>query len=130
MSRPVARPAIIAAAADLVLVLVFVLIGRGSHDEGFWLVGSLNTAWPFIVGLAVGWFAFRAWRAPLSLVRSALPVWASTVVVGVALRALSGQGVAVSFVVVTLLVLALFLVGWRALASLVLTRVARGAAAR
>ena len=113
---------ITAAAADLVLVLVFVLIGRGSHDEGFTLLGTLNTAWPFVTGLALGWLVSRAWRTPLSMRRTALPVWASTVVVGVLLRALSGQGVAVSFVIVTLLVLAAFLFGWRALAGLLVTR--------
>lgn len=124
MSTPVAAPrlVIIAAAADLVLVLVFVLIGRGSHEEGFTLPGTLNTAWPFAAGLALGWLVARAWRAPLSMGRAALPVWASTVVIGVLLRALSGQGVAVSFVIVTLLVLAAFLFGWRALALLVISR--------
>jgi len=119
---------IAAAAADLILVLVFVLIGRGSHDEGFTLLGTLNTAWPFVTGLALGWLVSRAWRTPLSMRRTALPVWASTVVVGVLLRALSGQGVAVSFVIVTLLVLAAFLFGWRALAGLVVTRRNRRAA--
>jgi hypothetical protein len=113
------RITILAAAVDTALVLVFVLIGRSSHEEGFSLLGSLETAWPFLAGLAVGWIITRAWRAPLSLRRTALPVWASTVVVGVALRALSGQGIALSFVIVTLLVLALFLLGWRSLASLV-----------
>ncbi|WP_374946119.1 DUF3054 domain-containing protein [Agreia sp.] len=124
MPTPVAAPrlALIAAAADLVLVLVFVLIGRGSHEEGFTLLGTLNTAWPFVAGLALGWLVSRAWREPLSLRRAALPVWASTVAVGVALRALSGQGVALSFVIVTLLVLAVFLFGWRALAKLVVAR--------
>lgn len=132
MTRASASPKIIAVAAavDTVLVLVFVLIGRRSHEEGFSILGSLTTAWPFIVGLVVGWLVSRAWRAPLSLGRAALPVWASTVVVGVALRALSGQGVAVSFVIVTLIVLALFLIGWRALATLVLNRSGRRAAAR
>ena len=124
MPTPVAAPrlALVAAAADLILVLVFVLIGRGSHDEGFTLLGTLNTAWPFVTGLALGWLVSRAWRAPLPMRRTALPVWASTVVIGVLLRALSGQGVAVSFVIVTLLVLAAFLLGWRALARLVVTR--------
>jgi len=127
---PVAAPrlALIAAVADLFLVLVFVLIGRGSHEEGFTLLGTLNTAWPFVVGLALGWLVSRAWREPLSMRQAALPIWASTVVIGVLLRAVSGQGVAVSFVIVTLLVLAAFLFGWRALAGLVVTRRNRRAA--
>jgi peptidoglycan/LPS O-acetylase OafA/YrhL len=119
---PTARLAMIAVVIDLALVMVFVLIGRGSHDEGFTVLGSLNTAWPFLTGLAVGWLAARAGRKPLSLRRTAAPVWASTVVIGVILRAVSGQGVAVSFVIVTLLVLAVFLFGWRALASFAVKR--------
>ena len=124
MSTPVAAPrlVLIAAVADLVLVLVFVLIGRGSHEEGFTLLGTVNTAWPFVAGLALGWLVSRAWRDPLSIRRAALPVWASTVVIGVLLRAVSGQGVAVSFVIVTLLVLAAFLFGWRAIARLIVSR--------
>lgn len=124
MPTPVAAPrlVLIAAAADLILVLVFVLIGRGSHEEGFTLLGTLNTVWPFVAGLALGWLVSRAWRGPLSMRRTALPVWASTVVIGVLLRALSGQGVAVSFVIVTLIVLAAFLFGWRAIARLVVFR--------
>jgi hypothetical protein len=118
------------AAVDTALVLVFVLIGRRSHEEGFSLLGSLDTAWPFLVGLAVGWIISRAWRAPLSFRRAALPIWASTVLVGIALRAFAGQGIALSFVIVTLLVLALFLVGWRALASLVISRRKRAWAGR
>jgi hypothetical protein len=121
-SSPAARLAIIAVLLDLALVMVFVLIGRGSHDEGFTLLGSLNTAWPFLTGLALGWLAARGWRKPLSLGRTASPIWASTVVIGVILRAVSGQGVAVSFVIVTLLVLAVFLFGWRALASFAMKR--------
>jgi hypothetical protein len=116
------RITILAAAVDTALILVFVLIGRSSHDEGFSLLGSLDTAWPFVVGLAVGWIISRAWRAPLSFRRTALPVWASTVFLGVALRAISGQGIAVSFVIVTFLVLAVFLLGWRAVTSLVARR--------
>jgi hypothetical protein len=124
------RNPLLAAAVDTALVLVFVLIGRSSHDEGFSLLGSLDTAWPFFVGLAVGWIISRGWRAPLSFRHTALPVWASTVVVGVALRALSGQGVAVSFVIVTLLVLAVLLLGWRALAALIVSRRIRLASGR
>jgi hypothetical protein len=124
MTRRASAPTTIAlaAAADLVLVLIFVLIGRGSHDEGFSIVGSLNTAWPFVAGLAIGWFATRAWRSPRGVTHPGVLIWASTALVGVALRAISGQGVAVSFVIVTAVVLAVFLLGWRLIAALVARR--------
>jgi hypothetical protein len=103
------------AVADLGLVLVFVAIGRSSHRESASLVGFLDTAWPFVVGLAVGWIALRAWRRPTALVWTGWGVWAITVALGIALRSVSGQGIAVSFIVVTAIVLAVFLLGWRAL---------------
>ena len=115
----------LAAVADLVLVLVFVLIGRGSHDEGFSIAGSLNTAWPFVVGLVTGWLVARAWRFPRGVTHPGVVIWASTAVVGVALRAISGQGVAVSFMIVTAIVLAVFLLGWRLIAAVVSRRRAR-----
>jgi hypothetical protein len=108
-----------AAAADVLLVLVFVLIGRRSHDESDALLGLLTTLWPFLAGAAAGWLASLAWRRPLAVVPSGLVVWASTVVVGMLLRVVSGQGVQVSFVIVTAVVLAAFLIGWRAIVALV-----------
>ena len=110
-------------AIDVVLVTVFVLIGRASHNEG--PLGTLSTLWPFLAGLALGWVVTRAWRDPVSIAWIGVGVWASTVVVGMLLRILSGQGVQVSFVVVAAIVLGVFLLGWRWIAMLVLRRKAR-----
>ena len=119
MTRP-ARAAVGAAALDLGLVTVFVLIGRASHREADGS-GVLTTLWPFAAGLAVGWLLARAWRAPLA-VRTALVIWPATVAVGMLLRAASAQGVQVAFVIVTAVVLAAFLLGWRAVIALVARR--------
>lgn len=105
---------------DLGLVVAFVLIGRASHDEG--LLGTLTTLWPFLVGLMVGWIGARAWRSPRALRWAGLTIWAATVIVGMLLRVLVGQGVQFGFVVVTILVLGVFLLGWRGIAQLVLRR--------
>lgn len=105
--------------ADVVLVLVFVVIGRRSHTESAALAGIARTAWPFVAGLAIGWLSARAWRRPLHIVPEALVVWLSTVVLGMLLRVISGQGTALSFIIVALVVLGLFLVGWRALVQVV-----------
>ena len=40
-------------------------------------------------------------------------VWLATVVIGQVLRVLAGQGTALAFVIVSLLFLGLFLLGWR-----------------
>ncbi len=104
-----------AAVLDLGLVLVFAAIGRASHDEGHPVTESLTVAWPFLVGAAVGWAVSVgvSRRDPSTLV-AGVPVWLGAVVVGMCLRATTGRGVAVSFVVVALVVLGLFLLGWRA----------------
>ncbi|QWT22999.1 DUF3054 domain-containing protein [Subtercola sp. PAMC28395] len=121
------RTILVAAALDVVLLLVFVLIGRNSHDEGFNVLGALNTWWPFLLGLAVGWAATRAWRYPFEVVLPGIPIWLFTVAVGMLFRTLTGQGVAVSFVIVTLIVTGVFLLGWRLLARVIVKRRARSA---
>ncbi|GAA4356077.1 DUF3054 domain-containing protein [Microbacterium rhizosphaerae] len=115
------RTVLLAFAADAVLVVVFAAIGRASHHEAV-LPGLLETAWPFLAGLALGWLISQAWRAPLAPVRTGLPVWALTVAAGMLLRGVSGQGVVVAFVIVASIVLLVFLVGWRAVARLVTRR--------
>ncbi len=109
-----------AGAADLVLILTFVLIGRRTHENPADIAGIAGTAWPFVTGAVVGWVVVRAWRRPVAVVSTGLPIWLTTVVAGMALRAASGQGTAASFVVVATLVVGVFLVGWRLLATAVL----------
>ncbi|MCX6502322.1 MAG: DUF3054 domain-containing protein [Microbacterium sp.] len=117
------RPAILALAAviDVVAVLVFAAVGRASHDEPV-LAGLALTAWPFLVALAVGWVTLRAWRRPTAPLRTGVGVWLVTVAGGMLLRAVSGQGIALAFVIVATIVLFVFLVGWRGVATLVRRR--------
>jgi hypothetical protein len=56
---------------DVAATLVFVLIGRGSHNEDPTLTGLLVTWWPFLAALAVGWVGTVAWRRPLGTVSPA-----------------------------------------------------------
>lgn len=103
---------------DCGCVLAFAVIGRASHAHGESLGGIVSTAWPFLVGLAGGWAAARAWQRPVRVVPAGVGAWLGTVVVGMVLRVVAGQGTAVAFVVVALVFLGLFLLGWRALAGL------------
>ncbi|MFD3593852.1 DUF3054 domain-containing protein [Nocardia sp. NPDC058640] len=103
---------------DALLVVVFCAIGRRSHDEAV-LAGLLKTVWPFGLGLILGWalavLVARSTRFDATaLWPSGILIWACTLVGGMVFRAVSGQGVAVSFVIVAASVLALFLLGWRA----------------
>ncbi|MCP3424598.1 DUF3054 domain-containing protein [Rothia sp. AR01] len=114
-SRPSTAVVSLALAADVVLVVVFAAFGRSAHGES--LAGLPLTAWPFLVGLLVGWAASRAWRRPLSVLPTGLLLWLSTVAIGVGLRAVTGQGTHWSFVIVALIVTAVFLMGYRLIAS-------------
>jgi hypothetical protein len=120
--NPLRFSARLAQAIDVVLVLVFVLIGRASHTEGFSVLGTLVTLWPFLVGLVVGHIVMRAWRRPFTVLWTGVGIWISTVVIGMLLRLASAQGIELSFVVVASIVLGAFLLGWRGLALLVTRR--------
>ncbi|WGW13634.1 DUF3054 domain-containing protein [Saxibacter everestensis] len=118
-SRKLALTAVV---VDIALVLIFVLIGRRNHDEGFTIAGTLTTWWPFLAGLAIGWLVSRGWRKPLGLVVPGIVIWLATVAVGMLLRLASNQGAQPSFIIVATAVLGAFLLGWRALAILLVRR--------
>jgi len=113
------RTVLPAAAADTALILLFAAIGRDAHQRGEIITGVLATAWPFLAGAAVAWLALRLWRAPLSLWPAGVAVWLGTVAVGMLLRAIAGLGVVLPFVIVALLSLGLFLLGYRLLVAAV-----------
>jgi Protein of unknown function (DUF3054) len=117
-----ARQVWLALAADVLGVLVFCSLGRRSHAEGVTAAGVAQTAWPFLVGTAVGWLAARGWRRPLALGPTGVGVWFSTIVVGMVLRKATSGSVAFTFVVVASLVTAALLLGWRAVAALLIRR--------
>lgn len=104
-------------AADVVLVILFAAIGRSSHGES--LAGTALTTWPFLVGTVVGWLLSKAWRAPASLIPSGVTIWLATVIVGMLLRAATGSGTHWSFIIVATIANAVFLLGYRVLARLV-----------
>jgi peptidoglycan/LPS O-acetylase OafA/YrhL len=110
---------------DVVLVVLFTIIGRLSHGEDVGFAGVAKTAWPFLVGTLLGWLAFGAWRRPFALVRAGIPIWVLTVAVGMVLRVVSSQGVELSFVLVATIVLGVFLLGWRAVVGPIARRSAR-----
>jgi hypothetical protein len=95
------------------------------------LAGVWGTAWPFLVGLVLGWAVALAWRHPLAVWPTGVVVWAGTFLAGMLLRVATGQGVALAFVIVAALTLALLLIGWRGIALLMSrrTRVSTGVSA-
>lgn len=117
--------ALVAFVIDVAAVAVFVVLGRASHHES--QAEFAVTFWPFATGLVVGWAASRAWRRPFAIVRAGVPAWVGTVLIGMLLRAVSGQGVEVAFVVVASLVVAALLLGWRFLVAALERSAGRGA---
>ncbi|MFG2085372.1 MULTISPECIES: DUF3054 domain-containing protein [unclassified Spirillospora] len=107
---------------DVGCVLVFVAIGRATHEDAASFTGYVTTVWPFLVGAGAGWIAGRAWRRPEALVPAGVAVWATTVAAGMGLRALSGDGTAVAFVIVASVFLGSTMLGWRLAARLVQVR--------
>jgi hypothetical protein len=108
----------LALAADVGCVLLFVVLGRRSHDEANSVVSALNVAAPFLIGLAVGWVLSPHVRRQARSIRAGLDVWVATVVVGVLLRWFAwDRSTAFTFVLVAAAFLGLFLLGWRVAAT-------------
>ena len=114
MTKKVAR----AAALDVASILVFVAIGRRSHDEpGNVIVGIGKVAAPFLIALTLAWVVTKAWKHP-EAVKTGVAIWALTVIDGMLLRhVVFDRGTATSFIVVTAIVTAVFMIGWRLIAT-------------
>jgi hypothetical protein len=112
----------VAFGADLLVLVVFVLVGRRSHDEGSGLEGFLRVWWPFAVGLVVATLVGGTWRAPLEW-RRAIVAWLVTVALGMALRvAVQGREFKPTFVIVTTVFVGAGMLGWRAVVRKVMAR--------
>jgi len=103
----------IAVVADVLVVIVFAAVGRSNHHESAGVAGVWHTAWPFLLGTAIA-LALSAFTRtdPLSL-GAGVRVWLWTVVIGMVVRASLGEGTALSFVIVALIVLGALFLGWR-----------------
>lgn len=113
-SPPSSRLVVWSAVADVLFVVLFVVLGRSSHDEGGNAVtGTLKVAAPFLIALAVGWVVARAWKSPTSPT-TGIVIWVVTLVGGMVLRHFAfDRGTALPFIIVAGCFTLLFLVGWR-----------------
>lgn len=105
----------VAMALDAVLIILFAAIGRLAHHEALDVAGWAGTAWPFLVGGAVGWVIVATMLRRQPLPSQGVVVWADTLVLGMLLRVLTRQGTALPFIIVAAVSLAVFLLGWRAI---------------
>jgi hypothetical protein len=109
--------------ADLVCVLVFAMAGKSSHEasRSEWVV--LAIVWPFALSVVLAYAGLLARKRLLARVwPEGVCVVAVTYVLGMALRAISGRGIAGGFLVVAVLFLALSMLGWRLVWRLITRR--------
>lgn len=112
-------------AIDLVLIVIFALLGRREHEHGLSLGGILWTALPFLIGYAIVTLASRQWKTINNLWPSGILIWIGTVALGIALRLAFNDTAAVAFIIVATLVLGLFLLGRRLVTGLIAKRSAK-----
>lgn len=120
-SRRISAPAL---AADVVAVVVFAAIGRANHAGAADVWGLASTAAPFVVGLVAVWATPLVRADPPSL-RAGAAALAGTVIIGLGLRAAITGRLPLSFAVVTVVSLAVLMLGWRTLTLVVARRAAR-----
>jgi hypothetical protein len=100
-------------AADLLVVLLFVGIGRSTHHHVLDLVGMISTTWPFAVGLTIGWLIVLLRHQRLVSLGAGVEVWLATVALGMIVRVIAGQGTALAFIFVALGFLGTLMLGLR-----------------
>ena len=107
-----------AALLDLLCVIVFVALGIRAHAEADPL---LQVAAPFLAALAIGWVIALPLKPAASL-RAGFVIWLVTLVGGMLLRRVGGDGTAATFIMVATAFLAVTMLGWRGIAALVARR--------
>ncbi|MGO1548225.1 MAG: DUF3054 domain-containing protein [Nesterenkonia sp.] len=127
-AAPTNRPArrthwAIALLADAVLVVLFAVLGNISHESGLSPAEVWSTAWPFLFGLALGWWITVSWRRPSTIWPSGVLLVIITVTSGMIMRHFfTDGGVEVAFIIVAALTLGLLMLGRRLVTRLLFRR--------
>ena len=101
---------------DASVIISFAFIGSDFHGFSFDFLGFMGVAMPFLIALAGGIFALRAWIKPLSILNGFL-LAAISLIGGMLLRSyVWGDGTARTFIIVTGAYFMAFMVGWRLIA--------------
>ena len=110
-------------ALDVLVVVVFVVIGRRNHGEDGKAAGFFRVAAPFLLALAGAWVSGRKRWASAAHWRYGIVIWVFTVAMGLLLRrVVFHNGTAVAFVIVATLFLGLGLVGLRVVSGVLAAR--------
>lgn len=109
--------------ADLLAVMIYVSVGRSSHDESLAVSGLFATAWPFLIGIVGGYIGIALTRWPALSLRGGTVITVKTLIIGLVLRyGVAKDGTEFSFVVVTVVVLGVLMLGWRLITLALLQR--------
>lgn len=109
-------------AVDVVLIVIFAILGRREHEHALSPMGIVETAGPFVIAYLIMVLISRPWLTINRIWPIGILIWFGTVAVGLALRIGFGSTAALPFIIVTALVLGLFLVGRRVITTLVARR--------
>lgn len=101
---------------DIVGVILFAAIGRGSHSEALGFVDILMTAMPFLLALAFAWIIVaitgmsRVYLfAPTRFWIAGVLIWVLTVIGGIGFRLMAGDTATGMFVPITAVTLGVFI---------------------
>jgi FtsH-binding integral membrane protein len=101
---------------DLICVVAFAAGGKSAHDDSstWWVIARI--AWPYALACLLAHFVVwrRGWE-PRQWRPAGFVVLATTYVLGMVLRLISGRGIAIGFLIVAIIFLGLTMLGWRAL---------------
>ena len=82
----------IALIVDLILVVLFTIVGHYTHSHNFDPQGLMTTGWPFVAALVLAGLLTAVWDRPIAPLATGTGVWAITVLVGLVLRGVTGAG--------------------------------------
>ena len=103
---------------DAFVVVSFVAIGRDSHGLNSDVGDIVKVAAPFLVALALGIVAFKAWTRPVAWL-TGLALASTTLILGMVLRrTVFDGGTATIFVLLTAGWLFGLMIGWRLIVGL------------
>jgi len=105
---------VIAIAADLACLALFVVLGRESHDITSGVTWYLTVLWPFLVGWFAAALAFRLYTSwPSRWVRVGL-TWGAGIGIALVLRAaITGRDTPIAFIIVAYAFIGFAIVVWR-----------------
>jgi hypothetical protein len=111
---------------DIATFLLFAVVGLSSHDEGYSLSNLTRVILPFllpwlVIAYLMGLYRKPETSEPASALKPVMMAWVPAWAIGVMLRSLVwSREFAPAFAIVTFVINSALLLGWRALATMLL----------